>query len=130
MTLQMYMLTAISLTIFSCRLADKPYENISLQQSLELIHNTPSLQIVDLRTNEEIQQTGRIEGAVHFDFYQSDFEARIHSLDKNKPVLLYCAAGSRSSKAASILVNTGFEKVYNFKGGMNAWKGAGQPTIP
>jgi sulfur-carrier protein adenylyltransferase/sulfurtransferase len=44
-------------------------------------------------------------------------------LDKQKPVIVYCAIGGRSRVAAQMLSGYGFEKVYNLNGGINAWNG-------
>ena len=42
--------------------------------------------------------------------------------NKSKKILLYCRSGRRSAVAAELLVNSGYEKVYDF-GGINDWKG-------
>ncbi len=44
-------------------------------------------------------------------------------LDKNKPVIVYCAIGGRSRVAAQMLSGEGFEEVYNLSGGIKAWEG-------
>ena len=41
---------------------------------------------------------------------------KIESLDRDKPVLLYCATGGRSSEIAELLKEYGFKKIYNLKG--------------
>ena len=43
-------------------------------------------------------------------------------MDKDKPVYLYCRSGARSQKAARKLIDMGFEKVYDLKGGFMRWK--------
>ena len=40
-----------------------------------------------------------------------------------------CDAGITSNKAANSLRNSGFESVYNLKGGMTAWSQAGLPVV-
>ena len=45
----------------------------------------------------------------------------ISKLDKNKPVLLYCAMGGRSSKASKVFKSQGFKKIYDLKGGFLSW---------
>ncbi len=49
---------------------------------------------------------------------------------KDKPVIVYCANTEcdASPKAAQQLDTSGFEKVYDFEGGMDAWKEAGLPV--
>ncbi len=48
---------------------------------------------------------------------------RLSELDPQKPVIAYWAAGRRSRAAAQILTGSGFEPVYNLKGGIAAWQG-------
>ncbi len=77
--------------------------------------------LIDVRTPEEYAE-GAIKGSVNIDFFnQQAFIKQISSLDKNKPVYLYCRSGNRSMKAARQLVSLGFEKVYDLAGGYMAW---------
>jgi hydroxyacylglutathione hydrolase len=48
-------------------------------------------------------------------------------LDKDRPVIAYCARGHRSRGAGSLLQGAGFTKLYNLTGGHKAWKDAGLP---
>jgi rhodanese-related sulfurtransferase len=53
---------------------------------------------------------------------KEDLKGNQKKLDKNKPVLVYCAAGGRSASAAKDLKKAGFKKVYDLEGGYDAWK--------
>ena len=88
-----------------------------------------SVQLVDLRTPGEIQQTGKIAGALEIDFTSPDFQTQIGKLNKTKPVIVYCASGGRSPRAASQMLKMGFKKVYDYPGGMNDWKRRGKKTV-
>jgi rhodanese-related sulfurtransferase len=83
-------------------------------------------QVVDVRTQGEYNN-GHLAGAVLIDYYKDDFKAKLSKLDKNKPVFVYCAAGSRSGSASDLLAELGFKQIYDLKGGMNAWARAGKP---
>jgi rhodanese-related sulfurtransferase len=48
---------------------------------------------------------------------------------KDKPVLVMCRSGHRSSKAVSLLREAGFQQVSNVKGGIRAWEGEGLNVI-
>jgi len=77
--------------------------------------------LIDVRTPEEFAQ-GAIKGAVNIDYFnQKVFIKQISTLDKNKPVYLYCRSGNRSMKAARQLESLGFDKVYDLAGGYMAW---------
>lgn len=76
--------------------------------------------ILDVRTKEEFEM-GAIEGAININFYDTDFIQQTDSLNKDKPVFLYCMSGGRSAKAMKILSTNGFTEIYNLIGGYGAW---------
>lgn len=83
--------------------------------------NSPEAQLIDVRTPEEYKE-GRIENAVNINYYDDDFaQQAISKLDKNKPVLVYCARGGRSAKAAKVLKKQGFTEIYDLKTGYTGW---------
>lgn len=53
---------------------------------------------------------------------------RLESLPKDRPLLLYCAAGYRSSIAASLLQRHGFDGVSEISGGIEGWQAAELPV--
>ena len=83
------------------------------------------LQIVDVRSNRE-WKGGHVPGARHI--FLADLRKRISELDSKQPTAVYCASGYRSSIAASILRQAGFDKVYNVPGSWHAWREAGLPV--
>jgi thioredoxin len=86
-------------------------------------------QLLDVRTAGEYQQ-GHLANALQADWTNSaEFAERIKYLDKNKPLLVYCASGGRSGQAAEWLVKQGFVKVDNLSGGMISWKQASLPFV-
>ena len=79
------------------------------------------VQLVDVRTAKEYQ-AGHIENAINYNIGDKKvFLTQIETLDKNKPVYLYCKIGGRSSRAAKILKEKGFIKIYDYAGGYNDW---------
>jgi rhodanese-related sulfurtransferase len=105
-------------------------KQIGLKEAKELLAaKDPNLQIVDLRTPAEIKQTGIIEGAAIMDFTAADFDAKVKTLSKKRPVLVYCAADGRSASAAQQLHQQGFKTVYDLSPGMSGWLNAGNKTI-
>ena len=119
-----------SLLLFTaCTQQNPAQSNVDATQLEQLLQKDPSVQLVDLRTPAELQQTGKIEGARVINFNDANFQAQIALLDKEKPVVVYCAAGSRSPRAAQQMTKMGFKKVYDYKGGMNDWLSKGKKTI-
>jgi rhodanese-related sulfurtransferase len=54
---------------------------------------------------------------------------RISELEKHKdkPVVVYCKTGTRSSIACGALTKNGFSNVYNLTGGIMSWQEAHMP---
>jgi rhodanese-related sulfurtransferase len=85
-------------------------------------------QVLDVRTAEEFK-TGHLKNAFQANWNnREEFTTRIAHLDKQKPVYIYCLAGSRSADAAKWLRSNGFEHVVEMNGGINAWKQANKPV--
>jgi rhodanese-related sulfurtransferase len=121
----MFSLGVLLLVACSCA---KQQEGISVVDSnkFEEQMKEPTSQIVDVRTSEEYAE-GHIANAVNMDVNSDDFESKIATLDKEKPVMVYCKAGGRSAKAAAILRDNGFKQVYDLDGGMIGWNDAKKP---
>jgi rhodanese-related sulfurtransferase len=87
-----------------------------------------SLQILDVRTPEEYA-AGHLKNTLLANWNdKAEFNRRIAFVDKNKPVYIYCLAGSRSAAAANQMRSQGFEQVIELSGGINAWKAANKPV--
>lgn len=80
-----------------------------------------NVQLIDVRTSEEFN-AGHIEGAINIDFKNDEvFYQSFQRLDKKNPVYVYCRSGNRSKKSADKLLEMGFSKVYDLKGGYIDW---------
>ena len=89
----------------------------------ERIADVPELQLVDVRNPGEAD-AGMIANAVNIPVGQ--LPDRLGELDPRKPTVVYCAGGYRSSVAASMLRQRGFDDVSDVLGGYNAWDEATQ----
>lgn len=91
--------------------------------------------IVDVRDPTEVQQTGRIKGAVNVSRgmleFRADPESQYHNplFQKDKTILLHCASGGRSALAGKTLQDMGYSAVYNI-GGFKDLAEAGIDTEP
>lgn len=65
-------------------------------------------QLLDVRTASEFN-SNHIEGSKNIPVQNID--QKLSSLDKSKPVIVYCAMGGRSNIAASKLKDNGFKVV-------------------
>ena len=81
-----------------------------------------SVQLLDVRTPGEFY-SGHLKHALLADWKdESEFSRLIEYIDKQKPVYVYCLAGSRSAAAAAKMRAMGYQNVFELKGGINAWK--------
>ena len=101
---------------------------LTAEQLDALLSRDQTVQLVDVRTPGEIAQ-GYIKGSIHFDYSSPDFTKKLNTLDKSRPVAVYCAVGGRSGMTAQKLNALGFKKVYDFSGGMTEWKAKQKPTV-
>ena len=80
-----------------------------------------NVQLIDVRTSEEFN-AGHIEGSINIDFKNEEvFYQSFQKLDKKNPVYVYCRSGNRSKKSADKLLEMGFSKVFDLKGGYIEW---------
>lgn len=84
--------------------------------------------LVDVRSAEDYAQR-HILNALNIP--DAELENRKDELDKyrEKPVILYCATGSSSSRMARALAASGFKQVYALKNGLTSWQNANLPLI-
>jgi rhodanese-related sulfurtransferase len=89
-------------------------------KELKLLLEKGEIQLVDVRTPEEIKG-GAIKTALFVNYFDVGFEKVVTAkLNKLRPVYLYCRSGARSTKAGKILKKKGFE-VVNVLGGYQQW---------
>jgi len=116
---------------FGCtgsRLSSGPAEvrNITPTEYTALHGKDKKAMLVDVRTPAEFE-AGHLEQAQNTNFLDGTFEQEIKNWDKNKTYYLYCASGNRSGKAAKLMQEAGFKKIYNL-GGFKDLKAAGLPV--
>lgn len=85
-------------------------------------------QLLDVRTPEEFAD-GHLANALNYDWNGTEFEKQISTLDKNKPVFVYCLSGKRSAAAATKMRSEGFTAVYELDGGIMKWRAANLPEV-
>lgn len=101
-------------------------ERLSASYAAELLASSEPPLAVDVRTPREREQK-LIDGSVHIPL--NHLNERVAELPKNRPLLLYCAGGYRSSIAASLLQHCGFSQVGEIAGGIAGWEAAKLPLV-
>jgi rhodanese-related sulfurtransferase len=91
--------------------------------------------VVDVRDPHEVQQSGKIKGAVNVSRgmleFRADPESQFHdpAFQKDKTVLLHCGSGGRAALAGKTLQDMGYTAVFNI-GGFKDLAEAGIDTEP
>ena len=79
------------------------------------------VQLIDLRTDDEYK-AGFIDDAIQMNFLEKEtFIQQIETLDKSKPVYVYCHSGGRSGRATKLLKEKGFLQIFDYSGGYSEW---------
>lgn len=121
-----FILIAVSLMV-SCQhrlsSASKVAESgVVKKEVFKEIIGLSKVQLVDVRTPEEFL-AGHIDKAKNINFNDPNFKQTIAtSLNKNKPVAIYCRSGRRSASALIILKEMGFKDIYDLEGGFLNWQ--------
>jgi glyoxylase-like metal-dependent hydrolase (beta-lactamase superfamily II)/rhodanese-related sulfurtransferase len=100
-------------------------ERLSAPFAAERLASPQPPLVIDVRTPREHAQN-HIDGSLSVPL--SRLKDNLKTLPKDRPLLVYCAGGYRSSIAASLLRGSGFDSVAEIAGGFAAWETAGLPA--
>jgi rhodanese-related sulfurtransferase len=81
--------------------------------------------LVDIRERDEFMAV-RVEGCLFIPM--SQLGVRLDEIPKDRPVMLICATGNRSTSATAYLLQNGWEDVGNVAGGISGWERLGLPV--
>jgi rhodanese-related sulfurtransferase len=103
--------------------SDETHE-VSREEAKELVEN--GAQLIDVRADHE-WEVGRIAGATHLPL--AELAERTGEIDKDRPVVLYCRGGNRSTMATDALTDAGFDAM-KLSEGIVGWSDADLPLEP
>ncbi len=98
---------------------------ITPQEVYGIITDKEDYLILDVRNPDEYAE-GHLEGAALIPV--SELEGRLSELPEDKPIIVYCKSGGRSAQAANILVENGFDQIFDM-GGIMDWIDDGLPIV-
>ena len=107
--------------------ADEPTPRINQEALLKRIEKKDaSMIILDVRTSEEFA-AGHVPGAVNIPY--THLPARLSELPDagDKEIVLYCATGVRSERAAERMREQGYTRLLHLDGDMKAWDEKNRP---
>jgi len=108
-------------------MADAPQgetKEVSREEARKLIDE--GAQLLDVRADHE-WEVGRIAGATHVPL--PELPQRLEEIDRDRPVVLYCRGGNRSTMATDALTDAGYDAV-KLSEGIVGWSGEGLPLEP
>ena len=114
-------LILFSMSFFACQTNEGQSIKVVDKVIIEKDVIGKNTQLIDVRTPEEYD-AGHIDNAVNYNIINRDtFLIQVQKLNKNQPVYLYCKMGGRSNRAANLLLEEGFKKIFDYSGGYNDW---------
>lgn len=93
------------------------YQTIDASKAKKLLQEQAIL--IDVRTKQEYEE-GHIEGAISLPSETIELTIQKEISEKETTIILYCQSGNRSKKVAQILIDKGYQNVYDL-GAMKNW---------
>src|SRR6516225_4857822 len=104
--------------------AKRQITEVSVQEVNEKLNPANGFTLLDVRESDEWEQ-GHLDQAIFLPRGFLEVKADKMLTDKNQPIVVYCAGGTRSAFAAKTLQELGYTDVYSMRGGFNEWKNNG-----
>jgi len=117
---------AIAVLIYELRGQRQNYSGLQPQEAIRLMNQGATL--FDLR-DAEAYAAGHIAGAKPLTAQQLENAAEALKKYREKMLILYCDSGSTGGAAVRKLHAAGFTKVFNLRGGLNAWRADSLPLV-
>lgn len=103
-----------------------PIREVSPAEVKQLL-DRGAIRLIDVREPEEAMIAG-IEGAELYPLSQS--AGWINDLPRDKPLVIVCHHGARSTQVANALIERGYPDVANMTGGIDAWSQTVDTSVP
>ena len=101
-------------------------EQLSAPELKLMIDSGVPFELVDVRTGEE-RAIAKIDGARLLDQAYHD---HLLALDRGTTLVFQCHHGIRSQSAAEYFLGHGFGRLFNLRGGIDAWSQLVDPSVP
>ena len=93
-------------------------QNVDSRTAQKMLQENTEVYLLDVRTPQEYFQA-RLAGAHLIPI--DKFMNRINEVPVDRPLMIYCAVGARSSQVAEYLARKGYPEIYDLRGGIEAW---------
>lgn len=117
----------VLLTLFEYFKAKRGTNRLTPAQLTQFINHQDAI-VVDVRA-QDAYLNGHIVGALSLPIQGLDENIKKIEKFKSKPIVLVCATGTESPRAAITLKQKDFQQIYFLNGGIRTWKEAGMPLV-
>ena len=110
--------------LLACSFGSSPV--VSREMLAHQIESGTAPIVLDVRSESEYE-SGHVPGAIHIPFQSDASRLEEISLDKEQPIVVYCAHGPRAAWAGRGLRDAGYTSVVYLEGHMASWERDGLP---
>lgn len=109
--------------------ARRRIREISPQEAKAMV--AAGAQLIDVRDDAELMRNAPVAGAVHLSRGRLEYAITDAVAHKGEALVIYCAGGHRGALATASLMDLGYTRVFNVRGGLHAWRrDAGKHWFP
>jgi rhodanese-related sulfurtransferase len=116
-------LTSGAMLLWPTLMKGRGTTTVDVNQAVQLANQKQAI-FLDVRPADQFK-TGSIPQARNLP--ASELEAKLHTLPKNKPVIVVCNQGRESAKAVAALHKHGLTEAVSLEGGLASWSKEGLP---
>ena len=102
-------------------------QDLNPSEVAERLAKDPKPTLLDVRLDWELKLAS-IDGALQIPMHE--VPERLAELDQEAQIIVFCHAGKRSAMIARFLEQSGYCKVFNMAGGIDAWSRDVDPEVP
>lgn len=99
--------------------------DISVQELDALLKANADVFVLDVRNPDEYAICNLGGHLIPF----AELATRLDELNPEQQIVIHCHAGGRSRRATEYLMQQGFKKVFNLRGGITAWANEIDPKM-
>ena len=116
----MFNIMNFTVIVFLYFLTQNTYDILPNIAFKNIMDSDSKIILIDVRSKQELDDI-MINGVLNYDFNSDEFENSVLGLDIDKTYYVICRSGRRSGITTELMLENGFENVFNIKGGMIKW---------
>ena len=102
-------------------------DELTVEELKSKIENSEPFTLLDVREPHEYYMSD-LDGTTRIPM--DELRGRLKELKKDKEIIVMCRSGNRSGIAVKMLLDNGYKKALNLKGGINEWAKKIDTSLP